>query len=175
MAFSRSPTDRKNGVGRGVYPSETALRRSTSRSRPPSQPALGRHAQRPARRLCGLWHPTRERDASWMPNRRPRTSCVHPPFRNPPLARSRRDVRRSLYWRSKTRTPHGASTAAARGGTGPPQVFETQGVLGRSRQVGSVPEVTAIERTPRGSKHFASLRSASCSKPRATGQEPLKR
>ena len=39
---------------------------------------------------------------------------------------SRRDVRRSLYWRSKTRTPHGASTAAARRGTGPPQVFETQ-------------------------------------------------
>ncbi len=54
-------------------------------------------------------------------------------------------------------------------------MFETQGVLGRSRQVGSVPEVTAIERTPRGLKHFASLRSASCSKPRATGQEPLKR
>ncbi len=54
-------------------------------------------------------------------------------------------------------------------------MFETQGVLGCSRQVGSVPEVTAIERTPRGSKHFASLRSASCSKPRATGQEPLKK
>ena len=54
-------------------------------------------------------------------------------------------------------------------------MFETQGVLGRSRQVGSVPEVTAIERTQRGSKHFASLRSASCSKPRATRQEPLKK
>ena len=72
-----------------------------------------------------------------MPNRRPRTSCVHPPFRNPPLARSRRDVRRSLYWRSKTRTPLGASTAAARRGTGPPRCSRhREGVLGWSRQVG---------------------------------------
>jgi len=42
----------------------------------------------------------------------------------------------------------GASTAAARRGTGPLQVFETQGVLGRSRQVGSVPGVTAIVLAP---------------------------
>ncbi len=110
-----------------------------------------------------------------MPNRRPRTSCVHPPFRSPPLAWSRRDVRRSLYWRSKTQTPHGGIHRGRPSGHRSPPGTRTQGVLGRSRQVGSVPEVTAIERTQRGSKHFASLRSASCSKPRATRQEPLKK
>ena len=38
----------------------------------------------------------------------------------------------------KGATPHGASTAATRRGTGPPQVLEAQGVVGRSRQVGPI-------------------------------------
>lgn len=47
------------------------------------------------------------------------------------------------------RTPHGASIAAARRGTGPPQVFETQGAIGRSRRVGSIHDSNAAELSAR--------------------------
>jgi hypothetical protein len=88
------------------------------------------------------WQLTGERDASQKPNRRPRTSCVHPPFQSPRLARSRRDVRHSLYWRSVLAlegadSPRGIHRGRPSGHRCP-QVFETPGVLGRSRRVGSV-------------------------------------
>ena len=35
-------------------------------------------------------------------------------------------------------SPHGAFIATTRRGTGPPQVLEAQGVVGRSRQVGPI-------------------------------------
>ncbi len=49
---------------------------------------------------------------------------------------ARRDACRSLYWRSTAQTPHGASIAATRRGTGPTQVLEAQGAIGRSRRAG---------------------------------------
>src|SRR5215212_4467104 len=116
-------------------------------SRPPSRPDLRRCERTPARRACGRGHPTRGRDAFPRPSRRPRTRCARPPSCRPPCCRSRRDVDRSLYGRSRAQTPHGAFTAATRRGTCPPQVLEAQGAVGCSRQVG--PIRTAYDRSIR--------------------------
>jgi len=49
------------------------------------------------------------------------------------------------------RTPHEASTATTRRGTGPPQVLAAQGAMGHSRRVGPIRSAYDAERiTMRG-------------------------
>lgn len=65
---------------------------------------------------------------------------------------SHRDPRRSLYWRSDSRSlgrrglPTGHRSRPIRQGTRPPQVVGPQGAVGRSRRIGSVWEVYALGR-----------------------------
>jgi hypothetical protein len=84
---------------------------------------------------------------------------------------SHRDPRRSLYWRSESRSlgrrglPTGHRSRPIRPGTRPPQVVGPQGAVGRSRRIGSVREVYALARRPQVTLRFAPLhfaRPAAC-------------
>ncbi|MFY9736810.1 MAG: DUF3141 domain-containing protein [Rhodoplanes sp.] len=84
---------------------------------------------------------------------------------------SHRDPRRSLYWRSDSRSlgrrglPTGHRSRPIRQGTRPPQVVGPQGAVGRSRRIGSVWEVYALGRRPQVTLRFAPLhfaRPAAC-------------
>lgn len=102
--------------------------RSLQRAIRPCRLAPRRHGQKCARRPNGSVGPKFSHGASRSPNRCRRTSAfpIHP-CDSPPKTRSRRDARRSLYWRSKAPTPHGASITAICRGTRPPQVIEAPG------------------------------------------------
>ena len=82
--------------------------------------------------------------------------------RSPLEKTSRRNLRRSLYWRSESRLqvrrglPTGHRSRPIRQGARPPQVIRSQGAIGCSRQTGSVREGYA----DLGRRPLAALRSA---------------
>jgi len=69
---------------------------------------------------------------------------------------SRRNLHRSLYWRSEGRMrlrrelPTGHRSRPIRRGTCPPQAVTPQGAVGRSRRIGSVREGTPVGAVARG-------------------------
>jgi hypothetical protein len=93
---------------------------------------------------------------------------------------SRRNLRRSLYWRSESKArvrrglPTGHRLRPIRQGARPHQAVAPQGFIGCSRRIGSVPEVTLICGAGRTPFRYASLRAASAvpfQKPHQKGAE----
>ena len=74
---------------------------------------------------------------------------------------SHRNPIRSLYWRSKARTPHWASVAAVPPGHVSRSGAQAQGDEGCSRRIGSVRNDSAVRVVTRGgTRRFATLHSA---------------
>src|SRR6516165_3509075 len=75
---------------------------------------------------------------------------------------SHRNPIRSLYWRSKARSPHWASVAAFPPGHCPVLALAAQEAVGCSRRIGSVQQDTAARAVARcgGTRRFAALHSA---------------
>ena len=100
----------------------------------------------------------------------PSSFINHP--RSPLKRTSRRNLRRSLYWRSESGLrvrrglPTGHRSRPIRRGTRPPQVIGSQGAIGCSRRIGSVSEeYAALDRRPRVTLRSATLhfaRPAAC-------------
>ena len=100
----------------------------------------------------------------------PSSFINHP--RSPLKRTSRRNLRRSLYWRSESGLrvrrglPTGHRSRPIRRGTRPPQVIGSQGAIGCSRRIGSVwEEYAALDRRPRVTLRSATLhfaRPAAC-------------